>query len=77
MSRSGLCVFAPRAIREMTTVRFHLDLPLAEGIRRLEGEGAVVRCRRHGEGRFEIAVFFTRVSEEDREALGQYVRDAD
>jgi hypothetical protein len=58
----------------MTTVRFHLDLPLEGGARRVEGEGAVVRCRRHGEGRFEIAVFFTKIGEEDREALAEYVR---
>ena len=74
VSQSGICAAAARPIPEMTRVRFRFDLPTGEGSRRVEGEGAVVRCVRRGEGGYEVAIFFTEVSEADRERIAGFVR---
>lgn len=77
VSRSGVCAYLPTAIPEMTKVRFAIELPTVHGPRRVEGEGAVVRCLRHAEGRFEVAVFFTDLPDAEREVLGSFVRGSD
>ncbi len=74
ISRSGICATAARAVPEMTRVRFRFSLPSPEGPRRIEGEGAVVRCARRAEAGFEIGIFFTEISEADRDRLAEFVR---
>ena len=46
VSRIGLCFHIERAIPMMTVLQIALDLPVDGGVRRVSGNGAVVRCQR-------------------------------
>lgn len=74
VSRSGVCATVARPLAEMMRVRFKFDLPSPEGPRRIEGVGAVVRCARRAEAIFEIGIFFTEMSDADRDRLAEFVR---
>ena len=44
VSRGGVCFFLDRPVPEMTLLRMEFDLPVEKGVRRISGQGAVVRC---------------------------------
>lgn len=75
VSRGGLCFFLDRPIREMTLLRMEFDLPVAQGVRRITGTGAVVRCERISQAldHYEIAVFLQNMALPDRETIETYV----
>jgi hypothetical protein len=75
VSRAGVCFFLDRALPMMTRLRIELDLPVPDGIRRISGDGAVVRSERISKrvDHYEVAVFLHDMAEPDRETLEEYV----
>jgi hypothetical protein len=78
VSRAGVCFYLERPIPVMTALRLALDLP-ADGagrVRKIRGQGAVVRCERISPtvSHWEIAVFLHDLPEADRALLDQHVR---
>ncbi len=67
LSRSGVAFTSVGAMAEMSQVRLSMDLPGSN--RHVEGLGTVVRCEPDVDGGWGIAVFFTELDEEDREAI--------
>jgi hypothetical protein len=59
----------------MPRLRIELDLPVPDGIRRISGDGAVVRSERISKrvDHYEVAVFLHDMAEPDRETLEEYV----
>ncbi len=76
LSKGGCCFFLDRPIPLMTVLRVRLELPVQDGVRRIMGTGAVVRCEKISAriDHYEIAVFLQEVAEPDREALEEFVR---
>ena len=74
VSRAGLCFFMEEPIPMMTVLHIGLDLPTDDGVRRITGSGAVVRCEPLSSGlhHYEIAVFLHDLKESDREALDEH-----
>ena len=74
VSRAGLCFFMEEPIPMMTVLSIGLELPTEDGVRRISGSGAVVRCEPLSSGlhHYEIAVFLHDLKESDREALDQH-----
>jgi hypothetical protein len=77
VSRGGLCFFLDRPIAEMTLLRIEFDLPTEVGVRRISGQGAVVRCEPIAVvvDHYEIAVFLTEMADPDRQTIERYVND--
>lgn len=75
VSRGGVCFFLDRPVKEMTALRVEFDLPVASGVRRISGMGAVVRSERIAErvDHYEIAVFLSDMAQPDRETIEEYV----
>ena len=75
ISKSGLCFFVDRPIPIMTCLKLAIDLPVPDGIRRVSGAGAVVRCERIAArvDHYEVAVFLHDMAEPDREVVEAYV----
>ena len=75
VSRSGLCFFLERPIQEMTLLELDFDLPVSDGLRRIHGQGAVVRCEKISATleHYEIAVFMTEMADPDRDTIEGYV----
>ncbi|MBL8694312.1 MAG: PilZ domain-containing protein [Planctomycetes bacterium] len=71
LSRSGICFVSPKPISEMTAVRINMEIPGARA-HAVTAEGAVVRCEPAGD-EYEVAIFFTALSDGDRHALDQFV----
>jgi hypothetical protein len=78
VSRGGVCFFLDRPVPEMTALKIEFDLPVAVGVRRISGHGAVVRCEKIGKhvDHYEIAVFMQDMAAPDRETIAQYVQSA-
>ncbi len=76
ISRSGVCFFLDRPLREMTRLAIDLEIPVRDGVRRVTGTGAVVRCERISARleHYEIAVFLQEMAEPDRATIDAYVR---
>lgn len=76
LSENGLCCTYPTAIDELTQVRLGLRLPGTD--RSHSVDGAVVRCvkcRGDSPPRYEIAVYFTYLSDEARIDLRAFVNE--
>jgi len=75
VSRGGVCFFLDRPVPEMTALRLEFDLPIAPGVRRITGQGAVVRCEKIARtvDHYEIAVFMHDMASPDRETIASYV----
>lgn len=75
VSRGGICFFLDRPIPEMTLLRVEFDLPITAGVRRISGQGAVVRCEQISVvlDHYEIAVFLTEMADPDRATIETYV----
>lgn len=75
VSRSGVCFFLDRPVREMTLLRVEFELPVRGGVRRVGGSGVVVRCERIAAvvDHYEIAVFVQDMAPPDRDTIADYV----
>ena len=75
ISRAGLCFFLDRPIPLMTVLQLSVALPMANGVRHVNGQGAVVRCERIAKGveHYEVAVFVHEMAEADRRTIEEYV----
>ncbi len=78
VSRGGVCFFLDRPVPEMTALRIEFDLPVAVGVRKISGQGAVVRCEKIGKhiDHYEIAVFMQDMATPDRDTIAEYVQSA-
>lgn len=75
ISRAGVCFFLDRPLREMTQLKIELEIPVAGGLRRVSGKGAVVRCEKISArlDHYEIALYMQEMAEPDRETIEAYV----
>ncbi len=74
ISASGILCHTINPIPLMTKMSVVLELPKPFD-RRVECEGVVVRCdpEEVGDDKFRVAILYTRMTDEDREALEEYV----
>jgi hypothetical protein len=74
ISATGVLCHTVRPLALMTKVSIALDLPRPVE-RRVECEGIVVRCEPHeqGEDRFKVAILYTRLGDEDYQAIKEFV----
>jgi hypothetical protein len=74
VSGSGVLCHTVRPIALMTKMSIKIDLPEPVG-KPVECEGIVVRCEPHdvGDDHFKVAILFTHMSDEDREAVEEFV----
>ncbi len=75
ISRAGVCFYLDRPLREMTRLKLVIEIPVKQGVRRVTGTGAVVRCERISArlDHFEIAVYLAEMAEPDRATIDAYV----
>ena len=75
VSRAGVCFYMEHPIPMLTALELELDLPARNGVERIRGSGAVVRCEPIGQGveHYEIAVFLQHMEEGARAAIARYV----
>lgn len=72
VSRIGTCAVSPTPLNEMALVKVQFRLDDEEN-RLVTCEAAVVRCQRRPDGQYDLGLFFTMVSAEDRAALDRLV----
>ena len=74
ISANGVLCHTVKPVPLMTKMQIALDLPNSGG-HRLEAEGIVVRCDADdmGDDHFKVAILFTRLRDEDHEAIRQFV----
>lgn len=74
ISANGVLCHTVKPVALMTRLSIALDLPGAED-QRIDAEGIVVRCEPdpQGDDKFKVAILFTRLTDEDHEAIRQYV----
>lgn len=74
ISASGILCHTVKPIPLMTRMSMVLDLPKPFD-RRVECEGVVVRCDpdEKGDDKFCVAILYTRMTDDDRQALEDYV----
>lgn len=74
ISASGVLCHTVKPVPLMTKVSIVMELPKPIE-RRVEGEGIVVRCDPHeqGDDHFKVAILFSRLSDDDREAVEKFV----
>lgn len=74
ISASGVLCHTVKPIPLMTKMGMGLELP-APLDRRVDCEGVVVRCEADEEGgdSFKVAILYTRISDEDRDAIQEWV----
>jgi|688.fasta_scaffold13061_13 hypothetical protein len=75
LSRAGACFFLDRPVPLMTVLELSLELKLPRGVRRIRGNGAVVRCERIAKAvdHYEIALFLHELAEIDRKAIEEFL----
>lgn len=77
ISTLGLSCETRSRIPEMTTLKVDLELPGGTGKKLpVAAEGVVVRCARLAAGKsdgYEVAIYFTRMEGQHRDAIGSYV----
>jgi len=76
ISVSGVLCHTVKPIPLMTKIGMALELPKPFD-RRIECEGIVVRCDPHevGDDRFEVAILYTKVDDEDLALIEQFVQE--
>lgn len=74
ISANGVLCHTVKPIPLMTKMSIALELPKPRK-RRIECEGIVVRCDPHDQGddHFKVAILYSRISEEDRDAIHDFV----
>lgn len=75
ISRAGVCFFLDRPIPMMTVLEVSFELRVKNGVRRVRGNGAVVRCEKIARAveHYEIAVFLHEMAETDRQCIEEFV----
>lgn len=75
ISRAGVCFFLDRPIPLMTVLELAMDLHVKNGVRKIRGAGAVVRCEKIARAvdHYEVAVFLHDLAETDRQCIEDYV----
>ncbi len=75
VSRAGVSFYVDRPLAMMTMLELSLELPTAQGRRKVRGKGAVVRCERISAAveHYEVAVFLHELSEADRRTIDMHV----
>jgi len=71
---AGVLCHTVRPLPLMARIGIMVDLPKPVE-QRIEAEGIVVRCEPHelGDDNFFVAIFFTRVTDADKEAINKFV----
>jgi hypothetical protein len=74
ISGNGVLCHTSQPIPLMTKMSLAMELPTLED-RPIEAEGIVVRCDPDGKGEdaFKVAILYTKLSDEDHQAIRQYV----
>lgn len=74
ISANGVLCHTVKPIPLMTRMRINLELPFSDG-HRIDAEGVVVRCDpdEQGDDHFRVAILFTRMEDEDQQAIQQLV----
>lgn len=74
ISAAGVLCHTVKPLPLMARIGIMVDLPKPMEYR-IEAEGIVVRCEPHelGDDNFVVAIFFTRVSQADKEAINNFV----
>ena len=74
ISANGVLCHTVKPVPLMTKLSVVLELPRPSG-HRVECEGIVVRCDpdERGDDHFKVAIIYTKVSDEDREAIETFV----
>jgi hypothetical protein len=74
ISANGILCHTVKPVALMTRLSIALELPMTEETR-IDAEGIVVRCEpdAQGDDKFKVAILFTRLTDEDHEAIRQYV----
>lgn len=74
VSANGVLCHTNRSVALMTRMRITLELPKPFE-RRIDADGVVVRCDPHDEeeGHYRVAILFTRIADEDHDAIHKFV----
>jgi len=74
ISGNGVLCHTVKPVPLMTKLGIVLELPRPVD-RRVECEGIVVRCEPHdvGDDHFKVAIIYTKIEDEDREAIQHFV----
>jgi len=74
VSANGVLCHTVKPVPLMTKLGIVLELPKPQE-RRVECEGIIVRCEPHeqGDDHFKVAILFSRISDEDRQAIIEFV----
>lgn len=74
ISANGVLCHTVKPIPLMTKMSMALELP-RPSLRRIECEGIVVRCEPHevGDDHFKVAILYTKIDEDDRNAIHTFV----
>ena len=74
ISASGVLCHTVKPLPLMTKLGMALELPSPID-RRIDCEGVVVRCEadEQGDDNFKVAILYTRISDEDRDAIHEWV----
>ncbi len=75
ISRAGVCFFLDRPIPLMTVLEMSMNLRTKDGVRKVAGYGAVVRCEKIAKAldHYEVALFLHEMADADRRCIEDYV----
>jgi len=73
LSMSGFSCVSPIAFEDMTVLEIAMSLPYGEENRPFKAGGAVVRCEKDEDGRFQVAVFFTQMDANNSQLLAEFI----
>ncbi len=74
ISANGVLCHTVKPVALMTRMRINLELP-KPSTHRIDAEGIVVRCDPDdkGDDHFRVAILFTKITDEDHEAIHRFV----
>ena len=74
ISTSGALAVSPTPVTEFSEVKMRLQVAWPDGgAETLVAQAATVRCDRRADGRFDVGLFFTSMTPENRELLERLV----
>jgi len=77
ISANGVLCHTIKPVPLMTKLSMALELPSPIG-KRVDCEGIVVRCEpdEKGDDHFKVAILYSRIDEDDRKAISEFVHEA-